>query len=124
MISWNKAHKWFYWVVAIVSLLLGLIGVVLPVLPTTPFLILSLWAASKCSPKMASWIASHPKFGSVIQSWQAHRAIPLMAKCLATMMMLISVFLLWYKGYEPTILGAVVVVIALILIYVWSKPNH
>ncbi len=122
--KWLNAHRWFYWIIAVLSLLLGLIGIVLPVLPTTPFIILAMWAASKCSPKLAAWIESHPKLGPIIQSWQQSRAIPLFAKCLATIMMSISFFMLWYRGYGPIFLGVMVVVLGLLLAYIWSKPHR
>ncbi len=121
--KWLKEHRWFYWVIAVLSLLLGLIGVVLPVLPTTPFIILAMWAASKCSPRLASWIENHPKLGPIIHSWQQHRAIPLFAKCLATIMMSLSLFMLWYRGYSPIYLVVMLLILASLVAYIWSKPH-
>ncbi|MCB1583802.1 MAG: YbaN family protein [Xanthomonadales bacterium] len=119
-----KPQRWLYWLIAFVSLLLGLIGVFLPVLPTTPFIILAMWAASKCSPRLAAWIESHPQLGPMIHSWQQNRAIPLFAKCLATIMMSLSLFILWYRGYGPWFLGIMLLIIGLLLAYIWSKPHR
>ncbi len=122
--SWLKEHKWFYWLVVIMALLLGLVGVFVPLLPTTPFLILALWAASRCSPSLAAWIENHPKFGPLISAWQKNRAIPLFAKWLASTMMLLSFLVIWYRGASLVTLVISGVLIGGILAYIFSRPSY
>ncbi len=115
--------KWFYWLITLVALALGLIGVVLPLLPTTPFLIVALWAASRCSPRLARWLENHPKLGSVLRNWRDHRAIPTTGKVLACLMMAISFAVIWYQGVSTTVLIIVFMVIISLMAYILSKPS-
>ena len=69
---------------------LGVIGAFLPVMPTTIFLIMALWAFSKSSVRFHRWLYSHPQLGRPLRDWQAHRVIPIPAKCLALGMMTLS----------------------------------
>ncbi len=116
--------KWFYWLVAILALALGVIGVVLPLLPTTPFLIVALWAASRCSPRLERWLENHPKLGPILRNWRDHRAIPVIGKVLACIMMAISFAVVWYRGASVTVLIIVFVVIITLMAYILSKPSR
>ncbi|MCX7544859.1 YbaN family protein [Marinicella gelatinilytica] len=115
--------KWFYWLIAVLALVLGLIGVVLPLLPTTPFLIVALWAASRCSPRLANWLENHPRLGPVLRNWRDHRAIPTTAKVLACVMMSLSFGVVWYRGASTTVLVIVFMVIISLMAYILSKPS-
>ncbi len=119
-----KPRKWMYWLLALVALAVGLIGVVVPLLPTTPFLIVALWAASRCSPKLESWLINHPKLGPVLKGWQDHRAIPLTAKWLACLMMLSSLTYIWYRGTAITVVVVAAVTIGVLMAYILSKPSR
>ncbi|NQU62144.1 MAG: YbaN family protein [Rhodospirillales bacterium] len=66
---------------------LGMIGVIVPGMPTTVFLIVAIWAFSKCSVRFQRWLWEHPRFGPSIQAWHHHRVIPVRAKVLAATMM-------------------------------------
>ena len=80
-----------FWVTCgAVSLVLGFIGIFLPLLPTTPFVLLAAACFARGSERFHDWLVSHPRFGPLVRDWQAHRSIPLRAKCLALSMMWIS----------------------------------
>jgi len=115
--------KWFYWLLAILALALGLVGVVLPLLPTTPFLIVALWAAGKCSPRLAYWLENHPRLGPVLRNWRDHRAIPKTAKWLACTMMTGSFLLIWYRGASTSLLVIMFIMISSLMAYIISKPS-
>jgi uncharacterized protein len=72
------------------SLVLGIIGIFLPLLPTAPFVLLAAWCFARGSRKWERWLLQHPRFGHMVRDWRAHRAIPLRAKQLATVMMACS----------------------------------
>jgi uncharacterized membrane protein YbaN (DUF454 family) len=72
------------------AVVIGLIGVVLPLLPTTPFLLVAAWCFSRGSPRIERWLLNHPRLGPSVREWRAHRAVPLPAKQLATLMMATS----------------------------------
>lgn len=64
------------WVITgALSLGLGITGMFLPVLPTTPFLLLTAWCWMKGSPRLHTWLMSHPKLGPYIRDFQEHKAI-------------------------------------------------
>ncbi|GHE20437.1 YbaN family protein [Halomonas urumqiensis] len=80
--------------IAWVSFALGVIGMFLPLMPTTCFMLLAVWAASKGSPRFATWIREHPRFGPAVVAWECERAIPRHAKWLAVSMLALSVVVL------------------------------
>ena len=85
---WTVRHLWLIggWI----ALLTGLVGVLLPLLPTTPFLLLAAWCFSRGSPRFERWLLEHPRLGPPVRDWRRHRAVPLAAKQMATVMMTIS----------------------------------
>ncbi len=80
------------------SIGLAVAGAVLPLLPTTPFLLLSVWAAAKGSPRLALWLEAHPRFGPVLDAWRTEGAVPLSAKIAALGLMAFSWLTLFWFG--------------------------
>jgi uncharacterized membrane protein YbaN (DUF454 family) len=74
----------------VLALLLGVAGVVLPLLPTTPFVLLAAFCLARGSPRWERWLLAHPRWGPLVHDWREHRAVPLAAKRLATVMMAAS----------------------------------
>lgn len=70
------------------SLGLGVTGMFLPVLPTTPFLLLTAWCWMKGSPRLHSWLMSHPRLGPYIRDFQEH-------KCISPRVKIVSITTLW-----------------------------
>ena len=106
----NLAHctlRWGLQVFAWLNVALAMIGVVVPGMPTTIFLIIALWAFSKCSVRFQRWLWEHPRFGPPIQNWHQHRVIPLKAKIMASGMMAASFTFLTFFIAETWILPAV-----------------
>jgi len=99
---------------------LGLIGIVVPGMPTTVFLLIAVWAFSKCSVKFQRWLWDHPRFGPSIRAWHLHRVIPLRAKIMAAGMMTLSVVIVavfvaktWVM---PVMLAAIMLPICLYIV--------
>lgn len=79
---------WLLW--GWLALAIGLIGIFLPLLPTTPFVLVAAWCFSRGSPRVERWLLEHPRLGPVVHDWREHRAVPLPAKQIATVMMVLS----------------------------------
>lgn len=71
----------------VMALLLGIVGIFLPLLPTTPFVLLAAFCFTRGSTRCERWLLAHPRFGPMVRDWREHRAVPLRAKQLATVMM-------------------------------------
>jgi uncharacterized membrane protein YbaN (DUF454 family) len=119
--DWLRLFFWRF--LASLSLILGFIGLLLPGLPTVPFVLVSAWSAGKGWPGLESWLLAHPGFGPPLRRWREHGAVPRKAKYLASLMMLLSVFILqlsaasfWLKLLLPVLLCAVA-------IWLWRRPE-
>lgn len=109
---------------AIVALLIGLVGLVLPVLPTVPFVIVSAWAAGKGWPALEARLLAHPFYGPHIRRWRERGAITRRAKWLATVTMLGSVGLLQLTQAPQWAKAAVVAIVVIALLWIWSRPEQ
>lgn len=114
--------KPLYRALGIVSVLLGIIGAFLPLLPTTPFLILAAWCFARSHPEWEAKLLADPRFGPAIRAWRERKAIPLVAKRAASLLMGISVLGGWLSlpqpwPWLPTTIGI------LVLGWMWRRPS-
>jgi uncharacterized membrane protein YbaN (DUF454 family) len=72
------------------ALATGIVGIFLPVLPTTPFVLAAAWCFSRGCDRCERWLLAHPMFGPAVRDWRANRAVPLRAKQLASVMMVLG----------------------------------
>ncbi|MFC4653978.1 MULTISPECIES: YbaN family protein [Rheinheimera] len=120
---WQLSKTLFWRVLALCSLALGLLGIPLPGLPTVPFLLLSAWAAGKGWPAFELWLLQHPKFGPPVRRWREHGAVPRKAKWLASVMMLLSVALLWLSTAPFGLKTAVPLLLLAVGCWLWCRPE-
>jgi uncharacterized membrane protein YbaN (DUF454 family) len=113
----------FWRILASMSLLLGLIGVVVPGLPTVPFLLVAAWSAGKGWPRLELWLFAHPHFGPPLKRWREQGAVPRKAKYLATIMMMLSVLMLWLSPAPLLLKVVLAVVLAAVAIWLWRRPE-
>lgn len=103
-------------------LLAGIVGIFLPLLPTTPFVLLAAWCFSRGSVRWEAWLLAHPRFGPMVRDWRANRAVPLRAKQLATVMMVLGSAWGWWA--MPTRIAWVPAAwCTLVAIWLWRLPN-
>jgi hypothetical protein len=100
------------------------LGAVLPMMPTTVFLLIALWTGSKASPRFRFWLLRHPRYGPVLRDWHRHGVISRPAQWLATGMMALSVGILWLAGASASVLIAVGACLALIAVYILTRPSR
>jgi hypothetical protein len=111
-------------VFALISLTLGLIGIVVPGLPTVGFVLLAAWCGGRGWPALELWLLHHPRFGQYIRDWRESHAIPLRAKYLATLTMLLSATVLLTTATTPLLLRAGVTgVLMAVAAWMWSRPS-
>ena len=103
---------------------LGAIGVAVPGIPTTPFMLLALWSFSKSSRRFHVWLYRHRLFGPALQQWNEYRVIPLKAKIIALVTMVVS--LIYIAGFTPAPAWLKMTTAVLMLYgawFIWSKPS-
>lgn len=111
-----------YRALGLCSVALGVVGAVLPLLPTTPFLLLAACLFARSHPEWEARLLAHPKVGPAIVAWRDHRAIPLVAKRTASLLMAISALGGWFTlpgawCYVPGLAAG------LVLSWMWSRPS-
>jgi uncharacterized membrane protein YbaN (DUF454 family) len=112
------------WLVAgAVALLLGFVGIFLPLLPTTPFVLLAAFCFARGSERWERWLLQHRRLGPIVRDWRQHRAVPLRAKQLATVMMAASsAWAAWVITSPWRYLPAVSC--ALVALWLWRLPTR
>ncbi len=123
-LHWTEHTRRALWLATGALLLLaGIIGIFVPLLPTTPFVLLAAFCFSRGSERWERWLVHHPRFGPMVRNWRDHRAVPLRAKQLATVMMtlgsvwaawMLPVHLCWIPAACCTVVAA----------WLWSLPSR
>ena len=114
-----------YFTLGCLFFIVGFIGAFVPVLPTTIFMILALWMFSKSSSHFHDWLFHHKYFGPSLQRWVAYRVIPVCAKVLAVLMMVISYcYLLFFITLSVWVYVVIGLCLALVSLYIVSKPSR
>ena len=112
-----------YLLIAYAALAIGIAGVFLPLLPATPFLLIAVWAGSRGSQRVHDWIFEQPSFARLINDWHEQGAVPLSAKWLATIMMMVSLLTLTWGGANWLLLLGMAIFFSCIGGFLWTRPN-
>lgn len=106
------------------SLLLAIAGVVLPLVPTVPFLLLAAYCFARSSETLHDWLLGHPTLGPPIQHWRENGAISRRAKKLATGSIAVAFGISVALGLAWWILAIQAVVLAAVLVFIWTCPEE
>ncbi len=109
----------------LICVALGALGMILPVLPTVPFLLVALWCFARSSQRFHDWLYHHRLFGPSLQRWQQHRVIPIYAKTIALLSMIVSAA--YVIGYTNTSLIIILLMLAVMIYgayFILTKPSR
>lgn len=118
-----KWVRYLYVAAGFVSLALGIIGVVTPVLPTTPFILLSGFCFARGSERFHLWIMGHKYFGPMIRAFRDEKRIPLKAKIIATVMIVVTMTATALVVRKPVAIIGMASVGVAVVIYIWTFKN-
>lgn len=107
----------------VAALVLGVVGIFLPLLPTTPFVLLAGFCFSRGSQRWDDWLLNHPRLGPPVRDWRQHRAVPVRAKQLATVMMTASSLWAWW-AIPSAWRWAPAISCALVATWLWRLPTR
>ncbi|MCU4677496.1 YbaN family protein [Catenovulum sp. 2E275] len=108
---------------AFVSLGLGILGIFIPGLPTTVFILMSSWAAAKCSPKLSSKLLSHPITGPILVNWHNGGYVSRKSKIVAGTSMLICAGIIWLFNVNYWIAAMSSICMLSVFIWLWLRPE-
>lgn len=112
-----------FWIgLGYISLTVGAAGAMLPLLPTTPFLILALYAFSRGSPGVESWLLVHPRWGPLLRDWRHERAIARGVKKTSLAVILATPLVTWLLGAGPLVLATHSVVLICVGLFIATRP--
>ena len=116
--------RWALLVLALLSLALGVTGIFVPVLPTVPFILLSAWAAARCSPRLLAWLESHTSFGPMLVEWRRGGVVRRRAKWTATVVMAASAAIMLLVVPTRWVALLAIGCMAGVLAWLWRRPEH
>lgn len=120
----KSIKKAFYLTIGTISLITGIIGIFLPLLPTTCFLLLTAICYERGSDKFHNWLINHPYFGPPIVDWQRNKVIRTKYKILATSMMAIGSYFIYFNPRVPIyVVISYTIFMILILAYIWTRKS-
>ena len=107
----------------LISTACGIAGAVLPLVPTTPFLLLATYAFAQSSPRLHTWLVTHPRLGPPIADWNAHGAISRRAKMSAIAVMAATFLVSAIAGVSGTVLLIQAVVLCGAAAFILTRPD-
>jgi uncharacterized membrane protein YbaN (DUF454 family) len=84
--------------------------------------LLAAFCFARGSARWEAWLLNHPRFGPMVRDWRAHRAIPLRAKQLSTLMMALGSAWAWW-AMPPRVAWLPALVCACVAAWMWRLPH-
>jgi len=121
----TKIVRHLLFVAGLLCFVLAILGFLLPLLPGTPFLILAVACFSRSSEKAHRRILALPGVGPILVAWERDGSIPLRAKILATLMMVLAtLYPLFFEGLPLLIRCVAGSACLLLLLFIWTRPSR
>ncbi len=119
----NGIARTIWLLVGMSSLGCGIVGTVLPLVPTTPFILVSVYAFARSSPRLHDWLINHPKFGPLILNWQRYGAIDRRTKVIALTVMVLTPMITWLVGASVWVVVTQIVVLSCSAVFIITRPE-
>ena len=102
---------------------IGVVGYLTPGMPGTIFLILAAGCFTRSSPRLETWLVTHPRLGPSVVAWRENGAIPRKIKYIAIGSMTVS-FVIVLLVHLPMVWTIVVAVVLLAsALFVGTRPE-
>jgi hypothetical protein len=116
--------RFSYFCLGWLMVVLGFIGALLPLMPTTIFLIMAAWFFARSSPRLETWLLTHPQFGPTLNAWRESGAISTSAKTAACVGMIVGYVVFWFGAHPgPWLAVGGAVFLLASAAYVLSRPG-
>jgi len=109
--------------IGFVALASGAVGIALPLIPTTPFLLVAAYAFQRASPRLHTWLRTHPHFGPLIENWRDHGGIDRRTKKISVLVMITALLVTWSLGAPLWVLGLQGVLLTGAALFVLTRPE-
>ncbi len=121
----SRAVRAIYIGLGFVSLGVAIVGAFLPLVPTTGPVLLAGFFFARSSERFNNWLLDHPRFGPLVRDYQAGLGIPLRAKLLAALMIVVTFSISIVLVVEATALRVTLAVLAAgIIAFIASRPTR
>ncbi len=87
----RRFYKSIFFVFGWLCVGLGILGAILPLMPSTVFFILAAWAFARSSEKFYARVINDPYIGIHVRNYLEKRGMPLRAKFISIVMLLITI---------------------------------
>lgn len=118
--AWQRP---LYFALGCLCVAIGVVALVVPLIPGIVFLVLATACFSRSSPRMETWLTTHPRFGKLIRNWQTSGAVSRPVKWIVTFSMLASFSLIFLETASRPLQAVVAAGMIGVLIYVWRRPE-
>ncbi len=122
MLFKNWVVRYSLTICGVLLVCIGVIGIVIPGLPTTIFLILAAACFAKSSPKLHQKLLDNKWFGPIIDNWNRNKSIPLRAKQIAIVMILLSYGYTWYSLESHLVKAVIAIMLLPVILYLLRLP--
>jgi uncharacterized protein len=83
--------RYLWLALGVIFTVLGFLGYILPGLPGTVFILIAVYFFARSSPRFYNWLLNNPVFGQLIIDWRSGQGIPLRAKILAVLLIILTI---------------------------------